>query len=378
MDNLELLSEYSLFLREKKEEGKKVVAFISHDNIPEELLDAAGFVPLRLMFAGNDELMDASHDYLSPSTCAFAQSCIGLFAIKPSHYRFLDLIDHFIVSNHCVSDICASEIISKYFNIPRLNFYISYTKNDNSVKYFKLELLDFKDQLEKISGIKIKNEDLKESIRNYNNFKKKIFEFSNLNIIGSEKLRVLQRAMLYGPSFLPELESHIQMFKENQVQKTDNLKGILITGGSIFLNDFLIDLIEEAGGNVIFFDTWVGYSYYSQIFEDNIIDSIENPLDLLVNRFKNNIYDDHSVPNFLENKISQIELVYQEYFKKTGRKLGIINHIIKFCDHISLMSSHLKNRLQQKGISVLNLERDYSKANRGQLSTRIEAFLEMM
>ncbi|MCK4781255.1 MAG: 2-hydroxyacyl-CoA dehydratase, partial [Candidatus Lokiarchaeota archaeon] len=187
-----------------------------------------------------------------------------------------------------------------------------------------------------------------------------------------------QRAMLYGPSFLPELESHIQMFKENQVQKTDNLKGILITGGSIFLNDFLIDLIEEAGGNVIFFDTWVGYSYYSQIFEDNIIDSIENPLDLLVNRFKNNIYDDHSVPNFLENKISQIELVYQEYFKKTGRKLGIINHIIKFCDHISLMSSHLKNRLQQKGISVLNLERDYSKANRGQLSTRIEAFLEMM
>ena len=378
MDNLELLSEYSLFLREKKEEGKKVVAFISHDNIPEELLDAAGFVPLRLMFAGNDELMDASHDYLSPSTCAFAQSCIGLFSIKPSHYQFLDLIDYFIVSNHCVSDICASEIISKYFNIPRLNFYISYTKNDNSLKYFKLELLDFKDQLEKISGINIKNEDLKESILKYNNFKKKIFEFSNLNIKGSEKLGVIQRAMLYGPSILPELESHIQKFKENQVQKTNDSKGILITGGSIFLNDFLIDLIEEAGGNVVFFDTWVGYSYYSQIFEDNIIDSIENPFDLLVHRFKNNIYGDHSVPNFLENKISQIELVYQEYFKKTGRKLGIINHIIKFCDHISLMSSHLKNRLQQKGISVLNLERDYSKANRGQLSTRIEAFLEMM
>jgi benzoyl-CoA reductase/2-hydroxyglutaryl-CoA dehydratase subunit BcrC/BadD/HgdB len=42
------------------------------------------------------------------------------------------------------------------------------------------------------------------------------------------------------------------------------------------------------------------------------------------------------------------------------------------------MSSHLKNRLQEKGIQVLNLERDYSRANRGQLSTRIEAFLEMM
>ncbi|GAJ20858.1 unnamed protein product, partial [marine sediment metagenome] len=48
------------------------------------------------------------------------------------------------------------------------------------------------------------------------------------------------------------------------------------------------------------------------------------------------------------------------------------------CDHISLMSSFLKDRLQEKGIQVLNLERDYSRANRGQLSTRIEAFLEMM
>jgi benzoyl-CoA reductase/2-hydroxyglutaryl-CoA dehydratase subunit BcrC/BadD/HgdB len=42
------------------------------------------------------------------------------------------------------------------------------------------------------------------------------------------------------------------------------------------------------------------------------------------------------------------------------------------------MSSFLKDTLQKKGIQVLNLERDYSRANRGQLSTRIEAYLEMM
>jgi len=42
------------------------------------------------------------------------------------------------------------------------------------------------------------------------------------------------------------------------------------------------------------------------------------------------------------------------------------------------MSSHFKNGLQEKGIQVLNLERDYSRAIRGQLTTRIEAFLEMI
>jgi len=378
MDNLELLSEYGTFLREKKAEGKKIVAFISHDNIPEELLDAAGFVPLRLIFAGNDELMDASHDYLPPSTCAFAQSCIGLYSLKPTQYNFLDLVDYFIVSNHCVSDICASEIISKYFNISRLNFYISYTKNENSLKYFKLELFELKKQLENINGYKVQDEEFKKSIKKYNSFKKKLLEFSLINIKGSEKLKVLQYAMLYGPSFLPKLELYIKEFKDNQIQSSKGLKDILLTGGSIFINDHLIDLIEEGGGNIIYLDTWIGNNYYSQIFGDNILDSMENPYDLLVQRFKNNIFGDHSVPNFLENKISQLERIYLEHKKKTGKKLGIINHIIKFCDHISIMSTHLKNRLQEKGIQVLNLERDYSRAIRGQLTTRIEAFLEMI
>jgi hypothetical protein len=140
----------------------------------------------------------------------------------------------------------------------------------------------------------------------------------------------------------------------------------------------MIDLIEEGGGNIVFFDTWIGNHYYSQIIESNLIDKKNDPLDLLVLRFKNNINGDHSVPDFLKQKVSVIQKYSENYAKDKGRKLGVINHIIKFCDHISLMSSFLKDSLQEKGIQVLNLERDYSRANRGQLSTRIEAYLEMM
>ena len=376
MDNFELLSEYYTFLKEKKDEGKKVVAFMSHDNIPEELIDAAGFVPLRMIFAGNDELMDASHDFLSPSTCAFAQSCIGAFSVKPDLYKFLELIDYFIVSNHCVSDICASEVIAKYFNIKRLNFYVSYTKTENSLKYFKIELLDLKKQLEEIKGSEIDPQVLRNSIKKYNEFKKKLMEISNIIISGSKKLNVIQKAMLYGPDILPELDNTI--LGQSEVQGPDKTKDILLTGCSIFINDYLIDLIEEGGGNVVFFDTWVGFNYYYQIVDENILNSSKDPIDLLVHRFENNFYGDHSVPNFLQRKVSHIETFYKDYEKNTGKKIGVINHIIKFCDHMSIMSSHLKNKLKEKGIYVLNLERDYSRANRGQLSTRIEAFLEMM
>ena len=378
MDNIELLSDYADFLREKKKEGKRIVAFISHDNIPEELLDAAGFIPLRLIFAGNDDLMDASHDYLPPSTCAFAQSCIGLFSIKPDQYRFLDLIDFFIVSNHCVSDICASEIITKYFNVQRIDFYISYTQNENSLKYFRLELTNLIKQLEEIQGNSINREVLLNSIKKYNNFKKILKKINELQIKGSTKLKLLQKAMLFGPELMSELEENYANLNKAVNGSLRNSKDILLTGCSIFIDDYLIDLIEENGGNVTFFDSWIGFNYYSQIIDDNIINSSKDPIELLTIRFKNNIYGDHSVPNFLENKITLIKKYYNQHQVKTGKPLGVINHIIKFCDHMSIMSTHLKNRLQPEGIQVLNLERDYSRANLGQLTTRIEAFLEMM
>ncbi|MBA7656751.1 (R)-2-hydroxyisocaproyl-CoA dehydratase beta subunit [subsurface metagenome] len=244
------------------------------------------------------------------------------------------------------------------------------------MKYFKLELLDLKKQLEEITGTKIDNQDLMDSIKKYNIFKKKILEISNLTLNGSQKLKIFQKAMLYGPVILPELDNII--LEQSQTQKSEESKDILLTGCSIFIGDYLNDLIEEGGGNVVFFDTWVGFNYYYQIIDEKLLNASKDSIDLLVHRFEKNIYGDHSVPNFLERKVSHIENFSINYEKKTGKKIGVINHIIKFCDHMSIMSSHLKNQLKEKGIYVLNLERDYSRANRGQLSTRIEAFLEMM
>ncbi|TFF88840.1 MAG: 2-hydroxyacyl-CoA dehydratase, partial [Promethearchaeota archaeon] len=253
---LEIYEEFSLYLEEMKRQGKKIIAFISHDDIPEELIDAAGFVPLRLIFAGNDELMNASHDYLPPSTCAFAQTCIGLFALKPRHFDFLKLIDYFIVSNHCVSDICASEVICNYFDVPRLNFYLSYMRNASSEKYFRLELSKFKKKLEEIKKNSITDDAVFESVKKYNEFRRVIKELNNLNIRGSKKLKLMQKAFLFGPHILPELKDIIQKQKMSAV-KNSNSTDLLLTGCSIFMNDSLVDLIEEGGGNIIFFDTWI-------------------------------------------------------------------------------------------------------------------------
>lgn len=377
MDDIELLAEYATYLKERKSEGKKIIAFMTHDNFPEELIHAAGFIPLRLIFAGNDDLMNISHEYLPPSTCCFAQTCIGLFKLNLSRFDFLNLIDYFFVSNHCVSDICTSEIITKYFDIPRLNFYIAYTDSDYSVKYYKLALLDMKKQLEEIKGSVISNADLFESIKKYNDFKIKLSKINDLFHNGFNKLAIFHKAMLYGPIISSELDKII----EEQVNKKEKWEkdkiDIILTGCSLFIGDNLIDLIEKSKGNIIHYDTWIGEQYFSQLFSEEILSSSNNPIDLLTERFKNNSRGDHLVPNFLENKIELIKALYDKYHEETGKQPMVINHVLKFCDHMSIFQNIVKEKLQEMGIKVLNLERDYSGGNKGQLMTRIEAFMEM-
>jgi len=380
MNSLELLSEFDTFLQKKKDSGKKIIGFLGHDNIPVELLEAADFFPLRLIFAGDDQLMNSSHTYLPPSTCSFAQCCIGYFEMKPSTHQFLDYVDYFLLSNHCVSDICVSEIISDNEDLKRLDFYVPYLRDENASKYYKIELTNLKNEIEKLTRERIPDYKIRDTILKYNDFKKTVREISDLKIKGSEKLRLYQKAMLFGPDIQPELEEVIEKHKNHNEIKLEDYKNLILTGCSIFIDDYLIDLIEESGGNIVLFDTWVGYQYYSQIFSEETLNTIQDPYQLLIKRFETNDYGDHCVPNSLDNQINFIINEINEFKNKHHKnvKLAVINHIIKFCDHFSLFQSTFKQRLQERDIKVLNLERDYSRAVRGQLRTRIEAFMEMI
>lgn len=57
---------------------------------------------------------------------------------------------------------------------------------------------------------------------------------------------------------------------------------------------------------------------------------------------------------------------------------GLIYASLKFCDSYLYDFPRVQSRLKDEGIPVLRLESDYADGHVGQLSTRIEAFLEMI
>ncbi len=55
--------------------------------------------------------------------------------------------------------------------------------------------------------------------------------------------------------------------------------------------------------------------------------------------------------------------------------LGIIYNTVKFCDYYSFEYASIKNKIN---IPILKLETDYTNQSRGQLKTRVEAFIEKL
>jgi benzoyl-CoA reductase/2-hydroxyglutaryl-CoA dehydratase subunit BcrC/BadD/HgdB len=51
---------------------------------------------------------------------------------------------------------------------------------------------------------------------------------------------------------------------------------------------------------------------------------------------------------------------------------------LKFCDHWGGQRKLLAEALRRDGVPLLDLEREYKTAGSGQISTRVQAFLEML
>jgi benzoyl-CoA reductase/2-hydroxyglutaryl-CoA dehydratase subunit BcrC/BadD/HgdB len=51
---------------------------------------------------------------------------------------------------------------------------------------------------------------------------------------------------------------------------------------------------------------------------------------------------------------------------------------LKFCDHWGGQRKLLSEELKSESVPVLDLEREYNTAGSGQISTRVQAFLEML
>ena len=139
-----------------REQGKKVVGWVCN-YVPEELIYAAGFLPIRIL--GNKGVVSKGDDYLQNNMCSFIRACLGQGLEK--HYDFLDGA---IFAQSC-DGICRLFDASKiYIKTPYVYLMDHPHKISHASRVYHYgELEKLKESLEDFSGQEITVESLQEA-----------------------------------------------------------------------------------------------------------------------------------------------------------------------------------------------------------------------
>jgi len=355
-------------LKTYKGKGAKVVGIVPHGMFPDELVVAAGAVPVRIVLGGKDE-QEMGDKYLSATTCPFGRATLGFFEEQHPLYA---LIDALIVGTFCNGVQNVANYLN-YFQKPSIPLVLPHDRRVSSFNFYVNELRQIQAYLEKLTGKRCTSETFFEAIQEYNHLRALLREINayrreeNPSVCGQTIHQLVCQAFLLGPQIMiPRCEDFLQHLR-NTPQHYSGAR-IFLTGSGITLGDSILELIEkEAGGLIVADDLWSSMDY----FLEDVINSLDNPLVALADKYFRRTLCGRMIPES-EVRIPKIIELYRSF-----RAKGIINHTLKYCDSYSGLKPEFRKLMNRHNIPVLDLDRDYAEAS-GQLKTRIEAFLEMI
>lgn len=334
---------------------------------PEEIIHAAGFVPIRLF--SDYEGTRFTDKYLPSQTCLFVRGLIETF--RAGRFDFLEGC----VLTHCCDALWGSFLAVKNFWAKDI-YYINtpYKSNWNLAQHFlSQELEKYIRYLEGTYHVEITDQKLETSITVYNENHQLIHQLQCFcregRISGSDYFTV-QKAGYFIPKerhneLLLELIGILNATGDKTEQERKKVKLVL---SGFFNGDVnFIKYIERAGGAVVA-DDLCGFSRYLEV--DSTPSSCHSPLQKISFKTLRKF-----CPVGLKDK-EWYTLVKEKYVQASAQ--GIIFSIYPFCDQQAIDYVSIRHRLNEDGIKTLFIQPTLNFKGSGQIETRIEAFLEML
>jgi benzoyl-CoA reductase subunit C len=350
----------------KKKTGGKVMGYIC-TNLPEELMYAAGTLPVRLL--GTNEPEDVTKPYIfAASFCPFCRDCFA--QALQGKYDYIDGVSFALVCTH------ARQIFEGWKKHMPIQYsyqmHLPNLQNNYSKAYITGEMEDFKHSLEEWTGKQITTQKIDNAIELYNTNRRlmaSVYELMKVEVPPVTEAEVAEIALA---GMLIDKETHNNLLKQvlKELPKRKNVGNTreprLMLLGSVNNNIDFIKFIDSLGGRVVIDDYCTGSRYYQAevILEENRMAALAGrtirkppcPMKDLPERWR--------MPHILK--------LAEDY-----RVKGVIYTIQRLCDSHGLDYIAIESALKEKGIPMLKLEMDLG-IPFGQFRTRIEAFLEMI
>jgi benzoyl-CoA reductase subunit C len=361
----EVLSDPGAVARDWKALGKKVVGYRCI-YVPEEIIWAAGMLPHPIY--GTPEPIVLADAYFQSCSCEFVRNIFD--HALGGRYSFLD---HLVLANTCEFSRGLFALWETYIEgIPvyMINNPLKLMEAGNH-DYYRAELERFRDAMEQLSGTEVSDERLKDSIALHNETRSLLRELYDLRredpprITGEEAFDiVLATSLLPKDRAGPLLR---RLLGEVQSRKKPQRSGPrLMVTGSIMDNPMLIRLVEEQGGQVVVDDLCTTTKYFwHQVPND------EDPIEALY-RFENG-RPLCTCTHPMGARLDHLQQLIEEFAVD-----GVVYFNLKYCHPLAYEAPIVKEVLKAKGLPCIILEVGHDMSGRGQLRTRLQAFVEML
>jgi benzoyl-CoA reductase/2-hydroxyglutaryl-CoA dehydratase subunit BcrC/BadD/HgdB len=355
--------------QEWKVKGGKVVGYIS-DDVPDEMLLAAGFFPFRMSGdpTGNTEEADKYTEYfLDPSV----RSILNM--LLTGKYAFLDFI---IIPHH--SD-AALKLYHQLWWIHRVNpaitfppvylFDVLHTPFLTSALYVRDRLIDLKKQLEAWSGKEISNDALSRSIAIGNENRALLNRVAALRIADKPRLSGVEALQIIGTSTFMMKEAHNRLLTQflDGAESLPGRDGVrLFIEGSDLDNLQFYELVESCNAVIVAENNNWGNRYF-----DDPVDESADPMEALADRY-------HARPSRLRIQTSgqRVDRCVQSAVKATVQ--GTIFFLLEWDPALAWDQPDQKKVLDEKGIPSLSFNNQkyfLSDSDRAILKTDVEQFI---
>ena len=362
------------FLRMKalKDSGARVVGLFC-SFVPLELVYAAGAIPVGLC-AYSDEPIPAAEANLPRNLCPLIKASYG-FALTDTcpYFYFSDLV---VGETTCDGKKKMFELLNEIKETYVMQ--LPHSRDTAALDFWKGQVLAFKEKLEAFYGITITDTDIRNAIRLKNRERQVMRSFLELGKLDPAPLSGYEiGTRLDAGSFSFDLSQRCDEIEKRTAEILDHWKAnregkpscrprILVTGcpnGGV--REKIIRAVEELGADVVAFDTCNGIREKVELVDETNPDVYEA---LAVKYLNINC----SVMSPNRSRLNYISEMIDSY-----RIDGVIEIVLQSCHTYDIEAYYVKKLVtEEKDIAYLNIETDYSQSDKGQLSTRLAAFLE--
>jgi benzoyl-CoA reductase/2-hydroxyglutaryl-CoA dehydratase subunit BcrC/BadD/HgdB len=358
----------------RKSGGKVVGTYCLY--VPEELIRAAGAWSVGIC-AGAEWAYDEVEQILPRNTCALIKSMMGFKLGKVCPY--LEESDLLIGETTCDGKKKAYEELGKLQSLYTME--LPQMKRAKDVAFWRSELVDLIAKLEELTGKKLTVETLRASIKEVNDKRRALQRIAAARAADPAPISGLDSLLAVQVAFYDDVPRFTQSMNaladELEKRVADGVgvapkgaKRVLITGTPMALPNWkLHEIVEKAGGVVVGEEMCTGSRYYEKLVNEDSA-TLDDMLDDLAAK-----YLDINCACFTPNTGRLDDVVRMA--KDLGAD-GVIDYSLQFCGTYEIESNTVEQAVRDAGLPVLKITTDYSMEDVGQLSTRVEAFLEMV